>query len=191
MMQLVIHFNPAPTWLPVSNSFLHYSASASHLPGPTCHLWWRERRGLYAEAPFSPSLMTSVAATSVCVWQSNSNPNCHMMFSKTQNECQLTSTFSSTMSPQCHMLGACVIQFLNVNWGVVFFLHESHYMSNSTLCVLNDVHFKIVQVFVCQMSKTCKNFVRHTHWRQPHPIQSRRDDYGKHELWCRFIIELV
>ena len=37
-----------------------------------------------------------------------------------------------------------------------FFHHKSHYMSNSKLCVSIDVHF----YFVCQMSKTCKNFVR-------------------------------
>ena len=28
---------------------------------------------------------------------------CHVMFSKTSNECQLTSIFLSNMSPQCHM----------------------------------------------------------------------------------------
>ena len=37
-------------------------------------------------------------------------------------------------------------------------------MSNSKFCVIIEVHPFFVQVLVCQMSKTCKNFVKNTCW---------------------------
>ena len=46
---------------------------------------------------------------------------------------------------------------------MVFLLHKSHHMSNSKSCVSIDVQFIFVQVFVCPMWKTCKNFAKHTH----------------------------
>jgi hypothetical protein len=58
--------------------------------------------------------------------------------------------------------GAVSFQFLNVNWRVVF-PFTSQILK---LCVSIDVHFIFVQVFACQVSKTCKNFVKHTHWLQ-------------------------
>jgi hypothetical protein len=85
---------------------------------------------------------------------------------KNKNECQLTSTFSSKMSPQCHMpSNTCG-----------FLLHKSHYMSKSKLCMSIDMHFNFVPVFVCQISKTCKNFVKNTRWR---PVT-----YWHHPLAC-------
>ena len=53
----------------------------------------------------------------------------------------------------CHSISKCQLKC-----GI--FLHESHYMSNSTSCISNDMHFIFMQVFACQMSKTCKNFVK-------------------------------
>ena len=38
-----------------------------------------------------------------CIWCSTANLKCHVMFFMKQNECQLTSTSSSRMSPRCHM----------------------------------------------------------------------------------------
>ena len=37
-----------------------------------------------------------------------------------------------------------------------FFLHKSHYVSNSKSCVSIDLHYIFVQVVACQMLKTCK-----------------------------------
>ena len=37
-------------------------------------------------------------------------------------------------------------------------------MSKFKLCMSSDVHFIFVQVFACQMPKTCINFVKHIHW---------------------------
>jgi len=71
---------------------------------------------------------------------------------------------------RCHLnvtcLLVCVISISKVSINVWFFLHNSHYMSKSKLCVSIDVQFIYVQVFACQMSKTCNIFVKTTHW--PH-----------------------
>jgi hypothetical protein len=53
-------------------------------------------------------------------WRSTSNPKCHVTFLKNKNECQLTSTFSSEMSPQNHMLNStCHFNFKCVKWHAV------------------------------------------------------------------------
>ena len=71
----------------------------------------------------------------------------------------------SKLSPQCHMSSSTShFKFWSVNWRVVFFGHKSHYMSKSKLCMSINMRFNYVQVFACQMSKTSKNFVKHTHW---------------------------
>ena len=83
---------------------------------------------------------------------------------KNKNEYQLTSTFSF----KCHLNVIClivrVISFCEASIDVsFFFLHKSHYVSKSKLCVSIDVHFIFVRVFACQISKTCKFFCqKHT-----------------------------
>ena len=86
---------------------------------------------------------------------------------KYKNECQSTSTFL----PKCHLNVIClVVRVISVCKVLIdawfFFLHKSHYMSISKLCMSIDMHFIFVRVFACQISKTCKNFVKkiHTGW---------------------------
>ena len=38
---------------------------------------------------------------------------------------------------------------------------------NSKLSVSIDIHFFLVHIFVCQMSKTCKHFIKNTHYFHP------------------------
>jgi len=74
---------------------------------------------------------------------------------KNKNECQLTSKLSSNKSPQCHIHSSmCHFNFQSANSLVIFFLHKSHYISKSKLCVSIDVLCFWVQVFACQMAKT-------------------------------------
>ena len=62
--------------------------------------------------------------------------------SKIKSECYMTSPFSSKRSPQCHMpSSACHFNFWHARWCLVFFLQNSHYMSNSELCVSIDMLF--------------------------------------------------
>jgi hypothetical protein len=71
---------------------------------------------------------------------STSNPKCHVMFSKNKNERQSTSTFSSSMSPRCHMPRSTRHFNFRVSIDVWFFLlHKSHYMSNFKSCESMDV----------------------------------------------------
>jgi hypothetical protein len=113
-----------------------------------------------------------------------------MIFSK-KNECQLTSTFSSKISPQYHMPGrTCQFNFQGVNWHVVLFFtsHTTCQILNCA-CKLINVHFMQIlsyQMFflfflfwdrrptqpppkwiknkkTCQLSKTCKSFVKKLH----------------------------
>ena len=79
-----------------------------------------------------------------------------------KNECQLTSTFLLKCHFNVTCPVVCVISKCQLTYG--FFLDKSHYMSKFELCVSIDVHFIFVQVFTCQMPKTCKNFVKHIHW---------------------------
>ena len=100
---------------------------------------------------------------------------------KNEIECQSSSTFSSKMPLQCQMPSSmCHFKFLKFQLTYGFFLDKSHYMSKFKLCVSIDVHFIFVQVFVCQMPKTCKNFVKHIHCLKPcvdllHPNLSTQD----------------
>ena len=54
------------------------------------------------------------------------------------------------------------------------FLHKSLYITKSKLCVSIDVQSIFVQVFVCQMSKTCKSFVKNTHCSPAKPSHAER-----------------
>ena len=88
-------------------------------------------------------------------------PKCRVMFSESKNICQLTSTFFLKILPQCHMSSStCYFNFECVNWQVVIFFTSHTTLSNSKLCMSIDVHFYFMQVFACQMSKPCKNFVK-------------------------------
>ena len=74
-------------------------------------------------------------------------------FPKTRNGCRLTSTFSSKMSPQCHILPSNMLfQFLTCQLTCGFSLVKSH-----TTCQILSCAYAFC---VCQMSKTCKNFVK-------------------------------
>ena len=70
--------------------------------------------------------------------------------------CPLTSTFFSKRSPQCHMSSSIYVsfQFLKCQLTCCFFLHKSHYMSKSKMCMSIDVKFIFVQVFACQNVKS-------------------------------------
>ena len=99
------------------------------------------------------------------IWHTVLNPKCHVMFSKIK----MNINWHLPFFLKCHFnvtrLVVRVISISKVSIDVwFFFLHKSHYMSKSTLCVSIDVHFIFMQVFVCQMSKICKNFVTNTHW---------------------------
>ena len=98
------------------------------------------------------------------IWPSTSNLKCHMRFQKRkkeEKECWFTSTFSSKMSPRCHVPSSTC----QLTRG--FFLHKSHYMSNSKLCMSSKhafYFFACYAIFACRMSKTCKIFVKNIHW---------------------------
>ena len=70
---------------------------------------------------------------------------------------------------KCHLnvtcLVVCAISMSIDVWVFIFlFFYMSHYTLDSKfvgVIVSIDIHF-FVQVFVCQMSKTCKNFVKNT-----------------------------
>ena len=98
------------------------------------------------------------------IWHSTSNPKCHVAVFINKNECRLTSTFSSSMSPQCHMPSStCHFNFLACQLTCGSFLPKSHYMSNSQLCVSIDKHFYFfLGKFLCVSN--VKNFVKNTHW---------------------------
>ena len=70
-----------------------------------------------------------------------------MTLSKTkQKKCQLTSTFSSKMSPQCHMPSrTCHFNFQSVNWRVVFF-----FTCHNTCQNLNYARQSTCSLFLCK-----------------------------------------
>ena len=74
-------------------------------------------------------------------------------------------------------------QFLASQMTCVFLLlQKSHYVSTSELYVSVDVHLCFgVQVLVSQKSKTCKNFVKHTHW-SPSPVSLASSSPAGHTL---------
>ena len=83
---------------------------------------------------------------------------------KNENECQLTSTFSSKLSPQCHMPSNYTRHFkiwMSIDKWLV---HKSHYMSNSELIVcVNERAFYFCASFClhvkCQhLQKLCQNY---------------------------------
>jgi hypothetical protein len=92
------------------------------------------------------------------IWHWTSNPKCHMTFSKTKMD----------FNWHLHILQK---YHLNVTFLVIsickvssfFLLHKSHHMLKPKMCVSIDLQFYHVQAFACQMSKSCKNFVKNTH----------------------------
>ena len=87
----------------------------------------------------------------------NSNPKCHMMFSKTKRNVN----WHLHCLLKCHLNVTClimrVISICKVSIDVWFFSFTSHIdMSKSKLCMPIDVQFIFVQFFVCQLSKTCR-----------------------------------
>ena len=76
---------------------------------------------------------------------------------KDKNECQLTSTFSSKMSLQCHMLSStCHFNLESGNWRVIFSFTSHTTCQNLNYTCQKNVHFILVRVFACHVSKTCK-----------------------------------
>ena len=62
---------------------------------------------------------------------------------------------------KCYLCIICLVVSVisickSVNLTCDCFLHKSHYMSKSTLCVSIAMHLIFVRVFACQTSKTCK-----------------------------------
>ena len=53
----------------------------------------------------------------------------------------------------------------------MFVDYFTKYIGPPKSCASIDVQFIFVQVFACQMSKTCKNFVKNTHCLGPHVNQ--------------------
>jgi len=118
----------------------------------------------------SPILWDNLNYKPVCLFD-----NFHSMFSvnskvsrdvfKNKNERQLISTISTKLSPQCHMPSSMCHFNVYVSIDVwCFFLHKSHYMSKFRLCLSVDMHLILfLRFFACQISKTCKNFVKNTH----------------------------
>ena len=97
------------------------------------------------------------------IWRSSSNPKCHMTFSINKKWMSSdTYIFVQNFTLMFHMpSNTCHSQFVKCQVG--FFLHKSHYMSKSKVCVSIDVHFICVWVFACQILKSCKKFVKNTH----------------------------
>ena len=96
------------------------------------------------------------------IWRSTSNPKCHVTFPKTKMNVHWHLRFLLKCELNVTCLVVRVISISKVSIDVCLFLHESHCMSKSKLCVSIDVQFIFLQVFTCQMSKTCKNFVKNT-----------------------------
>ena len=69
---------------------------------------------------------------------------------------------------KCHLYVTCLVirdvSICKVSIDVWFFLHKSYFMSKSKLGMSIDLYFVFVQVLACQVSNTCKNFVKNTHW---------------------------
>ena len=64
---------------------------------------------------------------------------------------------------ECHLNVICMVasqyvsfQFLKCQWMCDIFLHKSHYMSNSKVCVLINVHFYLCANFCMSKVKNCK-----------------------------------
>jgi hypothetical protein len=64
----------------------------------------------------------------------------------------------SYLNVTCLVVRVILISKVSIDMWFFLFFHKSHYMSKSKSCVSIDMHF----IFVCQMSKTCKNFVQNT-----------------------------
>ena len=82
---------------------------------------------------------------------------------KNNNECQLTSKFSSKISPQCHMpSNTCHFNFKICQPMCDNLLQKSHYMSNSKLCVSIDIHSFLGAGFcmsnVKSLQKLCQKY---------------------------------
>jgi len=88
------------------------------------------------------------------IWHWTSNPKCHMSFSN-KIKCQLTSTFSSKMSPQCHMLSnSWHFNLWSVNLHVVYSSQVTLHLKNvNCVCQLTCILIIFVRVLACQIEK--------------------------------------
>ena len=76
-------------------------------------------------------------------------------------ECQLTSTFSSKISPQCHMPSSTCHSFFKVSIDVWFFCSRITLMSNSKLYVSFYVHFFVCKFYMSNiknLQKLCQKY---------------------------------
>ena len=87
--------------------------------------------------------------------------SCVAFHLKGEKICQLTSTYSSKMSPHCHMPSR-TCHIYNMSIDVWFF--SSIVALHVIFITCQLVCFWFVQVFACQISKTCKNLSKNTHW---------------------------
>ena len=87
------------------------------------------------------------------IWRSSSNPKCHMTFSINKNECQVTLTFSSKISPQCSMpSNTCHSQFVKCQKLVFSFTSHTTCQNLKCACQLTCI------LFVCE-------FLRVKYWK--------------------------
>ena len=113
-------------------------------------LWWRVFGGSVYVWQMSLDIQLQIQSVTWHFQKQKMNINWHLHFLL---KCHLNVT----------CLGIHVISISKCQLACGFFFHKSHYMSHSKLCMSIDVHFIFVQVSACQMSKACKNFVKHTH----------------------------
>ena len=139
------HFSTLATsssWLQqVFSISRHYQALCFAPPGMRVG-WWMFFIFLWENSPRTPLRMLvwlivkftvhivclSIALLLQCVcltnfiWTFNFESKVSHDIFRNKNECQLSSTFHSKMSPQCHMPSStCHSNFYRVNWCVVFF----------------------------------------------------------------------
>ena len=131
-------------------------------------MWDMRKECLWCWGSFIITTCSVTCVQCVCltnfIWRSTSIPKCHVTFSKTK----MNVNGHLHMLLKCHLnvtcLVVCVISISKVLIDIWFFSSQViHYMSKSKLCVSIDMHFIFVQVFVCQMPKTCNNSIKNTH----------------------------
>ena len=112
---------------------------------------------------FLPLLIQCVWWTNF-IWRSTWNSKCHVTFSNTK----MNINWHLHFLLKCHHNVTCLVvhdmSICKVSIDMCgFFPPKSHYMSKSKSCVSIAMQLIFVQVFECQIAKTCKNFVKHTH----------------------------
>jgi hypothetical protein len=119
-----------------------------------------------------------------CVCQTNvptSSPKCHVSFSKEEKD--LTSTFSSEMSPQCHMPSrTCHFNLQRVNWHVGFFFasHTTYIVHTQIVCV--NWRALIVQFLCVEDRKPAKTCPKYT------SVPTNQHVWRKYKFYCYFAL---